>query len=50
MTCVIREASLVKREDGGGRRMRTDRGWVSGLAMVFMIVLQATVGLAADPT
>ena len=30
--------------------MRTDRGWVSVLAMVFMIVLQATVGLAADPT
>ena len=50
MTCVIREASLVKREDGGGRRMRTDRGWVSVLAMVFMIVLQATVGLAADLT
>lgn len=50
MTCVIREASLVKREDGGGRRMRTDRGWVSVLAMVFMIVLQATVGMAADLT
>ena len=30
--------------------MRTDRGWVSVLAMVFMIVLQATVGLAADLT
>ena len=30
--------------------MRTDRGWVSVLAMLFMIVLQATVGLAADLT
>ncbi|MEK6803383.1 MAG: pitrilysin family protein [Nitrospirota bacterium] len=30
--------------------MRTDRGWVSVLAMVLAIVLQATVGWAADLT
>ncbi|CAE6713915.1 putative enzyme [Nitrospira defluvii] len=45
MRRVIREAYLVKRERFGGCGMR---GWTSMLAVLVVIVLQATVGLAAD--
>ncbi len=50
MTGVKREAYFVKRDDGGGRRMRTGTGWGWVLAMVCMIVLQAAWGTAADLT
>ncbi|MBA5870463.1 MAG: insulinase family protein [Nitrospira sp. CR2.1] len=50
MTGVKRGAYFVKRDDGGGRRMRTGTGWGRVFAMVCMIVLQAAWGTAADLT
>lgn len=48
MRSVSREVYVEQREAGGGHRMRTNRAWVSVLAMVFVIILQATVGSAAE--
>ena len=50
MRHVVREASLVKRETERGIPMRKAMGRMSCIAMVLMLLLQATVGLAADLT
>ena len=48
MRRVVREAYLVKREAERGIVMRKAMGRMSYVAMVLMLMLQATVGLAAD--
>jgi len=48
MRRVVREAYLVKREAERGILMRKAMGRMSCCAMVLMLLLQATVGLAAE--
>ena len=50
MRRVVREANFVTREAERGIVMRKAMGRMSCVAMVLMLLLQATVGLAADPT
>ena len=50
MRRVVRDAYLVTREGERGILMRKAMGRMSCVAMVLMLLLQATVGWAADPT